>query len=151
MSYLAGNIPYTTTLRTTTVGTAQTAIYEVAPVTCLATTKLLIMASSSFFGHNSSDIQLTVGRATTSSATAANSTNIVSNVSPLVLPQTSTAHYICAFPGLNGTNGHSININGFAIDAPGAGTFYYTIWMTSSQSHNYSEMTAALSVLQIHS
>ena len=53
----------------------------------------------------------------------------------------------------NGTNGitigHKINVNGFALDSPGVGTFYYTIWMSSSASHNYSDITAVLTVLKI--
>jgi hypothetical protein len=40
-------------------------------------------------------------------------------------------------------------LNGFALDIPGAGTFYYTIWMSSSASYNYSDMTAVLTVLQV--
>jgi hypothetical protein len=46
-------------------------------------------------------------------------------------------------------NTHESNTNGFAIDVPGAGTFYYTIWMSSDASHNYSEMTVVLTVLKI--
>jgi hypothetical protein len=30
------------------------------------------------------------------------------------------------------TNGQKINVNGFGLDSPGIGTFYYTIWMSSS-------------------
>jgi hypothetical protein len=42
-----------------------------------------------------------------------------------------------------------LNLNGFAIDAPGAGTFYYTVWMSSGTSHNYAEMTVVLTALII--
>ena len=105
------------------------------------------MANASFTGARFG-VQLTVGRATTSGATAANSTNITSNVSPLVLPAATTAYYMAALPAQNDAN-DPLNLNGFAIDVPGAGTFYYTLWMQSSTSHNYSEMTVALTVLKI--
>jgi hypothetical protein len=55
---------------------------------------------------------------------------------------------MAAFPR---TNAREINVNGFALDSPGAGTFYYTIWMSSSASHNYSTMTGVLTVLKIQS
>jgi hypothetical protein len=43
------------------------------------------------------------------------------------------------------------NLNGFAIDFPQSPTgYYYTIWMSSTPSHNYTDMTAALTVLQVH-
>jgi hypothetical protein len=93
-------------------------------------------------------VQLTVGRATTTGAIAADSTNIVSNVSPLALPVSSTAYYISALPTMADAEDY-VNLNGFAIDTPGAGTFYYTIWMSSTTSHNYADITALLSVLII--
>jgi hypothetical protein len=56
---------------------------------------------------------------------------------------------MAAYPPMNDSNNHYINFNGFAIEQPGAGTYYYTIWMTSSPSSSYSEMTINLTVLQI--
>ena len=106
------------------------------------------MANASFTGAKYG-VQLTVGRATTTGATAANSTNITSNTSPLVLPATSTAYYMSALPQ-QGDSDNPLNLNGFAIDAPNAGTYYYTLWMQSSTSHNYSEITVALSALKIN-
>ena len=94
--------------------------------------------------HN---FQLTVGRATSSGETAANSRNIVSDTTPLALPVSSPNTYMAAIPGVSGTA--SQNGSGFAIDTPGAGTFYYTIWASSATSHNYSEMAAALTVLKV--
>ena len=105
------------------------------------------MANSSFIG-NKVLVQLTVGRATTSGALAANSTNITSNSSPLVLPAATTAYYMASLPQQNDADGY-LNLNGFAIDAPGAGTFYYTVWMSSGASHNYTEMTVVLTALII--
>jgi hypothetical protein len=147
MSFQLGNNPYATggNLITTTIETAETRIYEVGPITTTASTKLLIMANASFISNNSRVI-MNVGRATTSGATAANSTNIVSGTTPVTLPTTTPSYYMAA---TSEANNHESNTNGFAIDAPGAGTFYYTIWMSSSSSHNYSEMTAVLTALQI--
>ena len=105
------------------------------------------MATASFTSAKH-QVQLTVGRATTSGATASNSTNIVSNVSPLVLPAATTAYYMAAWPAMNDST-TSTNLNGFALDSPGAGTFYYTIWMSSDTSYNYSTMAAALTVLKV--
>ena len=150
LSYSLGNSPYVSggSLITTTVGTSQTRIYEVGPVTTTASTKFMITATSCFTAINH-EVELTVGRATTSGATSANSTNITSNVAPLVLPVTTTSYYMAAWPVVPSANGHSVTINGFAIDTPGAGTFYYTIWMSSALSYNYSTMAVSLAVLKI--
>jgi hypothetical protein len=149
-SYVAGNEPYAIsgTLTTTTVGTTQTRIYEVGPVTALAATKFLAMVNVSFVATNDR-VELTVGRATTSGATATTSTNIVSNVSPLVLPVTTTAYYIAALASQGDLNGEPTNLSGFALDTPGAGTFYYTIWMSCDKSHNFTTMAAVLTVLKV--
>jgi len=48
-----------------------------------------------------------------------------------------------------GINNENLNLSGFALDTPGAGTFYYTIWMSSQASHNYTTMAAALTVLKV--
>jgi hypothetical protein len=94
-------------------------------------------------------VMLTVGRATTSGATASNSTNIVSNTSSLTLPTSGNTYYMASLPPQGDTAGHNINLNGFALDTPSAGTFYYTIWMSSTTSTNYSTMSAALTVLKV--
>jgi hypothetical protein len=149
LSYAAGNSPYATgTSLTTTIGTSQTRVYEVGPITATATTKFMVMATVSF-NATDKDTELTVGRATTSGAAASASTNIVSGASPLVLPATSTSFYMAAWPGMGGANNNPVNINGFALDAPGSGTFYYTIWMSCVASHNLSTMAANLTVLKV--
>jgi hypothetical protein len=51
--------------------------------------------------------------------------------------------------GENDSDNRHYNMNGFAIDVPGSGTFYYTVWMSSSTSHNYSEMAVELIVLNV--
>jgi hypothetical protein len=146
MGYALGNQPYGAPI-TTVIGTTQTRIYELGPLTVTTTTKFLIMANVSLVsgGHN---VQLTVGRATTTGASAANSTNIVSNTSPVSLPiaAANTAFFMAA---LSHGAGESSNLSGSVIDAPGAGTFYYTIWMSSSSSHTYGTMRAFLTVLKI--
>ena len=147
ISYVAGNEPYaaSATLITTTVGTSQTRIYEVGPVTATATTKFLIMANVTYSSITDS-IQMTVGVATTSGAIHTTSTNIVSNESPLVLPATTTSYFLAASPGSTDL----INLHGFSTHTPGAGTFYYTIWMSSSpDATTYTNMTAILTVLKI--
>jgi hypothetical protein len=110
ISYVAGNEPYTAdgALITTTIGTTQTRVYEVGPVTATSTTKFLVLANMSFKTGNHK-LEATVGRATTSGATAANSTNIVSDTSPLVLPVTSTAYFMAATP--KGHNNENSNLN----------------------------------------
>jgi len=150
LSYSLGNSPYVSggSLITTTIGTTQTRVYEVGPVITSASTKFIITANSCFTAINH-EVELTVGRASTSGATEANSTNITSNTAPLVLPAPTTCYYMAAWPVVPSANGHSVNLNGFAIDTPGAGTFYYTIWMSSAQSYNYSTMAVSLAVLKI--
>ena len=150
MSYALGNSPYvtTTSLITTTIGTGQTAIYQVGPTTTTVTSKLLIMANACYYGQKRG-VQLTVGRASASGAAASASTNIVTGTTPVTLPSAgTTAFYMAAMPLQGDTDDH-LNIQGFAIDAPGAGTFYYTLWMSSSTSANYSNLTTALTVLTI--
>jgi hypothetical protein len=149
MSYVAGTSPYaaTSALLTTTIGTSQTRIYEIGPITSISTNKFLIMANASLTA-NTDGIELTVGRATTTGAVNTASTNIVSQASTLVLPVTSPAYYMAAFPAM-GDAKDSINLNGFAIDAPGTGSFYYTVWMYSSHSRAYTDLAVALTVLKI--
>jgi len=150
ISYMLGNSPYATSsnMLTTTIGTAQTAIYELGPTTTTATTKLLVMANASYYGKKHG-VQLTVGRASSSGASASSSTNIVTGTTPVTLPSAgTTAFYMAAFPAAGSADDH-LNIQGFALDSPGAGTFYYTVWLCSSVSENYSNIIAALTVLKI--
>jgi hypothetical protein len=107
----------------------------------------MIMVNACFIGAKHG-VQMTVGRATTTGAVNTSSTNIVSGASSVVLPATSPSYYIAALPP-QGDADNSLNLSGFAIDAPGAGTFYYTIWMQSSSAHNYSDLTVFLSALKI--
>jgi hypothetical protein len=107
----------------------------------------MVMANASFIG-NKHGVQLTVGRASSSGAAASASTNIASNVSPLALPVSSPSYYLAALPAQGDADG-SLNLNGFAIDAPGAGTFYYTVWMQSSVAHNYADLAVVLTALKI--
>jgi hypothetical protein len=146
LSYAAGNNPYAS-ITSVTIATTQTRIYEIGPITSLSTSKFMVMANASFIG-NKHGVQLTVGRAVSSGAAASASTNIASNVSPLALPVSSPSYYLAALPA-QGDADASLNLNGFAIDAPGAGTFYYTLWMQSSSAHNYADLAVVLTALKI--
>jgi len=150
LSYVAGNEPYVTggSLYTTTIAATATAVYEIGPITTLATTKLLLMANVCLINGNHS-LVMTVGRATTSAASIANSSNIVADASMWTNPPTSPSYYMAAFAAANQADGKATNLSGFSIDTPGAGTFYYTIWMSSSTSHTYAGMTASLTALSI--
>jgi hypothetical protein len=120
-------------------------MYQIGPVTLSG--KCLVMANACFIGARRG-IQLTVGRATQSGAAAASSTNIVSNVSPLALPVTSPSYFMAAV-GQHNQLDHHTNISGFALDSPGAGTYYYTVWMSSTTSHAYNDLAIALTVLRV--
>jgi hypothetical protein len=135
----------------TTIGTSQTRVYEVGPITATSTSKYLIMANTSFvIPSMGPTIQLTVGRATTSGASNVNSINIVSDgSSSLVLPVTSPCYYMASWPAMGDSGGDPVHLHGFVTDTPGAGTFYYTIWMSSSQSASLTSMAAILTVLLI--
>jgi sugar lactone lactonase YvrE len=149
ISYALGNSPYAAITSSITIAATQTRIYEVGSITS-SNNKFLIMASASFSGTGKT-IELTVGRATTTGASAANSTNIVSQTTPLVLPAVTSgpAYYMAAWPSMNDSNNHPVNINGFAIDSPGTGTFYYTLWMSDSGNDTFTDLTVALTVLKI--
>jgi hypothetical protein len=146
ISFAAGNEPYATGLITSEINTTETRVYQIDSVTSTATTKFLIMANVAFKsgGHN---VQMTVGRATLSGAAAAVSTNIVSDISPVALPTSQNPTYYMGATHEGVSNYTSIS--GHAIDTPGAGTFYYTIWMSSSTLHTYTGMTVALTALKI--
>jgi hypothetical protein len=155
-SYAAGNFPYATGttgatgtfLTTTTIGTTKTRVYQVGPITATTTGKYLVLVNVCFKAQNT-DIQVTVGRATTSGASAANSTNITSNASPLALPVTTPAYFMAAVAGQGDTNNILTNLSGSSLDVPGSGTFYYTIWMSSDSQKTFSEMTVNLIVMNI--
>ena len=155
LSYVAGNEPYATGtsgaagqfLLTTTIAATATAVYEIGPITTSATTKLLLMANVCLV-YTDFPLVLTVGRATSSGASIANSTNIVSDASMWTNPPTSPSYYIAAVSSTQ-VNPKSTNLSGFCTDTPGTGTFYYTIWMTSSTSQTYAGMTAFLTALRI--
>ena len=46
-------------------------------------------------------------------------------------------------------NSININLNGSALDQPGAGTFYYTIWMQSDKAGAFPEMAVSLIILKV--
>jgi len=79
-------------------------------------------------------------------ANAASSTNIVNNNASLTLPNVSPNAYMTA---VTSSNGSVVNMSASAMDAPGSGTFYYTVWMSSSTSKTFGEMMVELIVLNI--
>ena len=109
------------------------------------------MDNSSFvLPGGGSQVELTVGRATGSGVSAALSTNIVSDLSQaLTLPATNPSYYMAAWPDMNDSANRPVHLNGFTTDTPGAGMYYYTIWMSSSTAFNYTTMASVLTVLNI--
>jgi hypothetical protein len=96
------------------------------------------------------DVQVTVGRATTSGALAATSTNIVSGISPLTLPNVTPNYYMAALGKQGDLDGEYYNLTGSALDFPAASnTYYYTVWMSSVGSKTFNEMAVSLQVLQV--
>jgi hypothetical protein len=144
MSYVTGTIPYATTFLTTDISSTQTAIYEVGPVTVSTSSTMLIMLSMHFIADNH-QVQCTVGRYTAFGATAAQSTNIVTQSTPVTLP----GSYMGVLPKEGAGNNTPAHINGFALDTLAAGTYYYRIWASSVLSHTYTGLTASLAVLKI--
>ena len=150
LSLVAGNINYSVNnnLITRTIGTSQTRIFQVGPITSLVSSKFLILPNVSMKSE-SKEVQLTVGRATTAAASNTSSTNIVNGVSPLILPQPGSGSYNYYIASMKLPNGINFNLSGSAIDQPGAGTFYYTIWMQNENSNTYNEMAVSLTILQV--
>jgi hypothetical protein len=137
-------------LLTTNLATTSTLVYQIGPVTALSTTQLLIMANTVVQAQNGTTIQLTVGRATVSGATAGQCINLASGLTGITLSETVPGTAIAGWPGPGGgVNNKIVNVNGFALDKPGAGTFYYNLWMASNVAHNFSTMTAAIEVLKV--
>jgi hypothetical protein len=148
-SRILGNTSYTDALLTTTIDTGATAIYEVGPVTTSANSTLFIVANLSLFAASATTIQLTVGRHTASGATSTVSINVPSGTSQVILPYTTGASYFMA-SGTTTANNEAINLNGTATDTPGNGTFYYTLWVSSSASNvPNSTLTASLSIINM--
>jgi len=147
LSYSAGNTG-SSNVTTQIILLTETSVYEVGPITSTSTNIFLVMANAAFIsgGHK---IQYTVGRAITSAASSSASTNILGNVTPLALSDTTTpANYMAAFPG--GANNKNVSLSGYALDSPGAGTFYYKIWMSSdNDAHIYTGTHVSLSVLKV--
>jgi hypothetical protein len=139
----------TTTLSTSiTNTTGGTAMYEVGPIITTASSRLLITANLSFVASSANSIQLTVGRFTSTGATASESTNIVSNTLGITIPYTTGSAYFMA--AKTTVSGNSVNVCGTATDAPGPGKYFYRIWASSvpAMSAN-TTLTANLSVLQM--
>ena len=143
MPYFVGS-----SLITTRIGLTQTAIYCSGPFLSSATSTFLILANVCLKSDDNV-ISLTVGRATTPLATNIFSTNIVNGVSPLILPQPGVGTYNYYMASLRGGNNININLHGCALDQPGTGTFYYTIWMQTDRAGSFPELAVSLIVLKV--
>lgn len=150
-SRIVGNASYVQneSLLTTAIGTGATAIYEVGPIVTTASSKLLIVANVSLFCKSEfSNYQMTVGRHTATGATLGSSYNILSNSQGITLPYTTGPSYIMGSRYVN--INIPANLNGTAIDQPGAGTFYYRIWVSSSADNAENPtLVAGLNILQM--
>jgi hypothetical protein len=148
-SRVQGASTYSATLSTSiTNTTGGTAMYEVGPIITTASSRLLITANLSFVASSANSIQLTVGRFTSTGATASQSTNIASNTLGITIPYTTGSAYFMA--AKTTVSGNSVNVCGTATDAPGPGKYFYRIWASSvpAMSAN-TTLTANLSVLQM--
>jgi hypothetical protein len=147
---MGGTIPYSVgaSLITRNIGLTQTAIYVSGPFSSSATSTFLILANVSLKSEDAV-ISLTVGRSITPLAINTFSTNIVNGVSPLTLPQPGSGSYNYYMASLRTGNNTNINLNGSALDTPGTGTFYYTVWMQSDKVGSFPEMALSLIVLKV--
>jgi len=145
---MAGTIPYT--IISTTLQSTPTAVYTSAAVTTSSTTVLLIMVNIGFT-PSPSNIQMTVGRYTSATPVASGSYNIVSNTTNISsMPFSSTAYYMAAYPSMIDSRGDAVNMSGFALDKPGvAGTFYYSVWMTSVSNVTLTGMGLGISIIKV--
>jgi len=161
--YVAGSSPPPGSILTKTIYRYQTRVYDIGPITITSPSIYLIMASASFTALQW-PVQLTVGRSTGSPSDNSNpilntnSINIVSHETSITLPKISgsPANYMAAFTQPTST-GFCASLSGFALDSPGAGTYYYSIWMCSLNTtsgsplpvDDYNDLALALTVLKI--
>jgi hypothetical protein len=110
-----------------------------------ATGKYMLMALLAYV-HQGYMTQMTIGRSAVSLDSAANCVSVVNGTRPLVLPSGGTCFYIDA----NSDSGVGNSaLKGSVTDNPGAGSFYYTLWMTSDTPFNYNGMAASLTVFSV--
>jgi hypothetical protein len=130
---------------TTSIGTSATLVHQVGPVTTTVTGKYTLMALIAYV-HQGYMTQMTIGRSSVSLASAANCVSVINGASPLVLPSGGTCFYV---DSNSDTSVGNSALKGFATDSPGAGTFYYTVWMSSDTPFNYNGMAASLTVFSV--
>jgi hypothetical protein len=89
---------------------------------------------------------MNIGRSNIFLASPAQTTEVMNNTSPLVLPASST----CFFLGsISNNEVGNMAMHGYCLDSPGAGNYYYTLWMSSATPYNYSSMAVSLTALFI--
>lgn len=162
-SRIVGNASYISNgnLLTNVIGSQATAIYEVGPIITTASSKLFIVANISLFTkpevlldgepqpYSKSVYQMTVGRNTVSGGDSASSYNLPSNSQGILLPYTTGPSYFMA-SGTTTVYSQPFNLNGTVVDQPGAGSFYYRIWISSSAENDANTtLTANLNVVQM--
>lgn len=145
-----GTIPYVVdrSLITSPIGEKETEIYRLGPFAALETTTFLVLANVSLQSRGFT-VSLTVGRSSEPSDTNVSSTNIVNGRSPLILPQPGEGIYNYYMASARLADTIPFNLCGTALDKPGDGKFYYTIWMQSDREGTYPEMAVSLTVLQV--
>jgi hypothetical protein len=147
ISYGAGNINYVLSgdLITTNVGSSQTLVYQIGPLATAINAKYMIMASVSY-RHQGYSVEMTVGRTNIFNPSAAQTTSVMNNTNPLVLPSSGACFYLAANTSTQVGNS---TLHGYCLDGPGFGNWYYTLWLSSATPFDYSTMTVSLSALLI--
>ena len=105
---------------------------------------MLVLVNVNFIAQ-ADGVEVTVGRYTATGATAAQSTNIVTQTTSLALP----GSYMASLPTQGDTKDHPTNLSSFAIDSISAGTYYYRIWMSSTGQDTYAGLSASLAVMKV--
>ena len=113
------------------------AVFCLGSYTLSQTETVFISARISFtIANNNSSYYFTICRSTTQIAQGITLTTGVTNiVTNLQLSQLLVSSIIDTIPGHNAIKNHVATINGSIIDTPGAGTYYYSIWMQSDHTN----------------
>jgi len=145
---IQGNSPYvpSATLLTTTIGSSATRLYQVGPITTSASSKLLIVANISMIAASANNLQLTVGRSTNPAASS--TVNVLNNTSIALPISTGSSAYFMA--AKTTVTSEPTTLSGTVVDSPGVGTFYYSVWASSTPAMSANTtLTANLNVLQM--
>lgn len=145
---IQGSSPYVPsgTLLTTTIGSTATRMYQVGPITASASSKLLIVANLSMIAASANTVQLTVGRSTNPAGSS--TVNVLNNTSIALPISTGSSAYFMA--AKTTVTSEATTLSGTVVDSPGEGTFYYSLWASSTPAMSANTtLTANLNVLQM--